>query len=349
MSYRRRYNETISGVVSGSFRYPASENGGSQSVSLSWSENVSVDILVDTDAFNNSVRSFRRHVDALTESVVATDAAHIHEKAQSAGRIADSLNQGFNQLIRSEISQQMAGFKSRVDSLLLKLRDLGQACRHTQQTMQADYQRITERYANVFEELDHEVHRRVSTLDAAPISVSSKLQEQVGRVFSSRLCGIAGVTSAENARAQMKVVAAGVRAQTQRLLHLALAYLAQEVRMARSIEAMTTGAAETGDAAILTVPVLYMEADGEQGPARRAWLHAAIAPAIKDLKLKAEDLFQHKDMPWRPMSESNRRQTEQFLVARLDTIHSNQPEHDGRVRQNILRLWQTQAPQTHSL
>jgi hypothetical protein len=348
MSYSRTYSETISGVVSDTVYYPASEEGGEISVDLSWSEDVEIEIMVETDAFNGSVDSLRGHLDELTATVIATEEAHVLEKAESAGRIADSLNQGFNQLIRSEISQQMAGLKSRVDSLLLKLKGLGQACRRTQQTMQSDYQRITERYAQVFEELDHEAHRRVSTLDVAPISVSNELHEQVGRVFSSRLCGIAAVTSAENARAQMKVVAAGVRAQTQRLLQRALAYLAQEVRMARAIESMTTGTSEVNKAATLTLPVLYMEADSEQGPLRRAWLHADIVPAIKDFNPKAADLFQQKDLPWRSMSESSRRQIEQFLLARVETIRSDQPERDGRIRQNILRLWKAQAPQTLS-
>lgn len=348
MSYRRRYSETISGVVSDRISYPASENGGSISVSLSWSENVGIEILVDTEAFQGSVHSLRRHVDALTGSVVAAEAAHIHQKAVNASRIAQSVNQGFNQLIRSEISQQLAGLKSRVDSLLLKLKDLGHACRRTQETMQADYERITERYANIFDELDREVHRRVSTLDTAPMSVRSELQKQVGRVFSSRLCGIAAVGSAENARAQMKVVAAGVRAQTQRVLQRALAYLAQEVRMSRSIEQTLIGKAGTHSAADLMLPVLYMEVDGDRGLTQRSWIAAGAPPAIKDVNSNAGELFQQNGLPWHPMTENNRRQTEQFLLARLDAIRSGQPERDARIRQNVLRLWRGQAPQTLS-
>lgn len=340
MSYHTGCNRTIRGSVSRDITYP---DGSSHTVTIPWSEEVRIDIEVDTEPFDDSVYELRGHVDTLTGAVVATEAAHVQEKTAGAKRIAASLNQGFNGLIRSEISQQTAGLRSRVDSLLLKLKDLGQACRNTRQTMQTDYSRITERYAKVFEELDHEIERRVSTLDAASISVRSYGREQSARVFSSRLCGIAAVTAAENARAEMTVVGAGVRSRTGHLLRLALAYLAQEMQMARDIESILAPAAR---AATLSLPVLYLEADSKEGPVRKSWMHTAGREPLEALEEKAKEPFWHKDMPWRPMSTENRKQVETFLLARLESIRTGQRERDARIRQYILRLWKSQTPLT---
>lgn len=345
MSYRRTYSETISGVVRDSVSYPASENGGSISVALEWSEDVDIEILVDTDRFHGSVHSLRGHIDGFTASVVATEAAHIRQKAETAQRIAATLNDGFNQLIRSEISQQTAGLRSRVDSRLLELRDMGQSCIHIQQNMQADYARITERYAKVFEELDREMQRRVFSLDSGPLQVRDQVQERVTRISSDKLCGIATVTAAESARAQMMLAGAGARARAHSLLQSAAAYLGQELRMARGIQAMCAAKVEASESSQLFLPVLYMESDAAAGPARQAWMAAGPSRSLENLKAQACDLFSQPALAWRSMAPEKRRQLEERLLARLESVRDASPAAEARIRENIVRLWKAGAPQ----
>ena len=88
MAYRIRDHQTISGTVSGSFRYPASENGGTQSVSMQWSEGVEILVTVDDDPFQQSVAVCKNDVDLMTASVVATEAAQIASKAEAAKKIS---------------------------------------------------------------------------------------------------------------------------------------------------------------------------------------------------------------------------------------------------------------------
>jgi len=345
MSYTISRTRTIRGTASGSFSYPASESGGSHEVTVSFARDVEIDIYVDTDPFDGSVHSLRGHVDGLTAAVIATESAHVEEKADSARRVAASLNRGFNGLIRSEISQQMAGLKSRVDSLLLKLRDLGVACRRAQQNMQMDYARITERYAKVFEELDREVERRVTTLDGEAMAVRRHGGEQAGRMFRNRLCGIATVTSAESARAQMRVAGAGLRAQAQQLLQRALSYLAQERGMQRRMASILSGESKP---ALFSLPVLYMEADSQEGSFRKAWMHSGKSSVLGEIERDAENLFRQRNLSWQPMSAENHKQTESYLLARLESIRSSSPDRDARIRQQILRLWRQTPPQTLS-
>ena len=73
------------------FNYPASENGGSWTVSVHWSENVDISIHVDTSSFDNSVSTIKHHIDGLTGAVVATEAAQLEEKVRGANAIGQSV------------------------------------------------------------------------------------------------------------------------------------------------------------------------------------------------------------------------------------------------------------------
>ena len=128
MSYSEQYSEIISGTVYETVHYPASEDGGSMTVSVHWSEDVNITIHVDTSSFDQSVSTIKHHIDGLTGAVVATEAAQIEERVRSADAIGQSVTSGFFRLIGSEISQQMVAIKSRVDSLFLKLNDMKTAC-----------------------------------------------------------------------------------------------------------------------------------------------------------------------------------------------------------------------------
>ena len=77
MSYSRSFSKTIAIHYSGSVSYPASQSGGSVSYSGTAYEDVVVNINVDTDAFDSSVRHCNNSVGALTGAVVATEGAQV--------------------------------------------------------------------------------------------------------------------------------------------------------------------------------------------------------------------------------------------------------------------------------
>src|SRR5215469_6273600 len=116
MSYTRTHTATIHGTAHGRFSYPASKNGGTTSVSIPWSEIINTTILVDTNPFDHGVDQLKHHVDVLTGSVVATEAAQVLQKSQNADKISKSVSAGFFNLIHSEITQQSAALKNRVQS-----------------------------------------------------------------------------------------------------------------------------------------------------------------------------------------------------------------------------------------
>ena len=122
MSYSRSFSKTIAIHYSGSVSYPASQSGGSVSYSGTAYEDVVVNINVDTDAFDSSVRHCNNSVGALTGAVVATEGAQVASIRQNAIKIGQTIVDGFFSTVRSEISQQITELKNRISLSLLSKR-----------------------------------------------------------------------------------------------------------------------------------------------------------------------------------------------------------------------------------
>ena len=317
-------------------------------MSLNWSENVSIDILVDTSNFDYGVASLKHHVDGLTGAVVTTEALHIEEKIQSASAIGQSVTKGFFDLIRSEITQQVVGLKSRVDSLFLKLNDMRLASQRVKQAMQHDYGRITDRYTSIFEELDRELATRIATLDDAAYAFRREASSQGSRSFDSTLSTVPTVFGREVSQVQTALLAGIMHARMNFLLQLATAYLVSERQTSRTFRTILSNEA-ADDSTTHSLPVAYLAADDPAAGsmARVIFSSAPEVPFNNDsLRNRITDQFQSEKRSWKPMGSEESAQIDRFLVPLIDSMHSSSAEHDGRVRQMILRLWAAHRPET---
>lgn len=238
MSYSENYRETISGIVHEQVYHPVTQEGYSETISVPWSEDVNIAIHVDTSSFDQSVSTIKHHIDGLTGAVVATEAAQIEERVRSADAIGESVTSGFFRLIGSEITQQMVALKSRVDSLFLKLNDMKSACQRIQQNMQQDYHRITDRYEAIFEELDRELARRITSLDEATYELVREASLEERRSFDSTLSTVPTIFAGENSQTQSILLISALRSRMNGLLQCAMAYLAAEKRTSTAVSTM---------------------------------------------------------------------------------------------------------------
>jgi hypothetical protein len=348
MSYSRSYSTVISGTAHGSVHYPKSDTGGSVPVSLSWSEPVYVNIHVDTSSFDHGVDNLKGHLNVLTGAVVTTEAAQIAEKTRASAAISQSVTAGFFTLIRSELTQQIAALRSRVDSFFLKLNQMKDACLRIQQTMQQDFARITDRYSSLFADLDRELATRVAALDESVYNLFPKITAQHRRSIDSTLSTVPTVFAEENARVQSIVQAGTLRGRMNDLLQDAVAYLVAEKNFSRDLQAILfPDSAANG--ALCIVPVLYLKADNAN-PAAQEQIFLADLPGGVEQRSGFEEgvmgSFRDRSLPWKTQSADSRAQIERFLIPLMDSIQTQAPEHDNRVRQKILQLWNAHAPQT---
>jgi len=344
MSYSEHYSETISGTEYVEVYHPASETSSSETVSVHWSEDVNIVITVDTSSFDNSVSTIKHHIDGLAGAVIATEAGQIEEKARGAQAISQAVTDGFFRLIGSEITQQMAALKSRVDSLFLKLNDMRIACQRIQQNMKRDYHRITDRYSSIFEELDREMATRIARLDEAAYALNRQVSSEDRRGFDSTLSTVPTVFAAENSRAQTVLSAGTLRSRMNELLQCAMAYLASEKRTSNVMSTMlVTGGQD--NSATLSLPVAYLASSDM--PAEAIVLPPAPGPLTDDPDMNRRILaqFRERNLSWRPLADDHRAQIERFLFPLVDAIHTPSQGQDARVRQIVLQLWNAHTPE----
>ena len=336
MSYSEQYGRTISGTVYEQVYHPATQEGYSETISVNWSEDVNITIHVDTSSFDHSVSTIKHHIDGLTGAVVATEAAQIEERARSADAIGQSVTSGFFRLIGSEIAQQMVALKSRVDSLFLKLNDMKSACRRIQQSMQQDFHRITSRYEAIFEELDRELARRITSLDERTYELVREASLEERRSFDSTLSTVPTIFAGENSQAQSVLLTSALRSRMNSLLQSAMAYLASEKRTSTAVSTMLD-AATRDDSETASLPVVYLVAsDSSLHLAERIVLPPAPGPLINDPEMMRRilALFKERNLSWNPLPGQSKGQIERFLFPLVDAIHSpariGMPEYGRR-------------------
>lgn len=348
MSYSREYSRRISGTEYVEVYHPASEESSSETVSVNWSEDVDITIHVDTSSFDHSVTTIKDHIDGLTGAVVATEAAQIEETSRGANAIGQSVTTGFFRLIGSEITQQMVALKSRVDSLFLKLNDMKSACQRIQQNMQQDYHRITDRYTAMFEELDRELAKRIASLDEATYALKREVSIEDRRSIDSTISTIPTIFAAENSHAQSVLLASSLRSRMNNLLQCAVAYLASEKRTSVAVSTMLE-AGGRDNSATASLPVVYLATNDAGGtPTEKMFLPPAPGPLTDDpnMSRKILEQFHELSLSWRPLPGESKTQIERFLFLLIDAIHTPSQDHDARVRQMILQLWNAHAPES---
>ena len=229
MSYSRTYRKTIRIPYSGSvsYSYGPSEHGGSGVAHYSGTavEEVEVDIKVDTDPFDAGVANCNKHVDVLTGSVVATEAAQVKSIQQKAKQIGDTVVNGFFNTVRFEISTQIVELQKKVEALLL---DMNEKLLALKAQMEKDYHRVSEQYGKIFGELNQELDNRVHALDQPVFSSANEMYLAEDRFMQMDMLNVVALSGKENALLDAQIGTALTKRDAQHALNEANTFLAKK-------------------------------------------------------------------------------------------------------------------------
>lgn len=243
MSYTHKYTKTIRIPYSGSvsYSYGPSQNGGSGTAYYSGTavEEVEVDIYVDTAPFEASVESCNRHVDVLTGSVVATEAAQIQSIRAKGKQIGDTVVDGFFNTVKFEISTQIVELQKKVEAHLLQLHEMQKRLLALKEQMSGDYHHTTERYTKIFNELNTELSNRVHALDQPVFNVADKIYAAEDRFMESDILNVSTISGREHALLDAQINTAIAKSHARKALNEANTFLskklASEITLSKSI------------------------------------------------------------------------------------------------------------------
>ena len=330
MSYTRNYHESIvvQGTESKTVSYPKSESGGSMTVSVNYSQTVpiNVNIHVDTNSFDNSISGANGQINLLTGAVVTTEAIHIAAKIKKSKEISHTVVNGFFGLIRSEINQQVTEIKPRIEALFIELGQYQQACMDKKQQLQNDFERISERYSKIFEDLDKELKTRIFNLNRSAIGVHHTLENHVQRLFTGRSAGISTIYNKEGSRLQSILFLTGLKQRALGLIDNAKSYLSSERRLSNQL---TKAIHPTNNGEMITpkVPALYFEAGKNV-----QIIYPDALPSLKEHSSIIEQGFSNAQ--W----NTSRDRIDAYFKLELEN-KSTDTKMPPRVLSEIARLW----------
>lgn len=260
MGYSKTYQGSVGYSGSVSVQYPASEHGGTTTAHYSGTVPVSVDLYVDTDPFDYSVQDCNRTVNQLNGAIVAMNAAQVSSLRKTAQNISEHVIGGFFKTIKTELSQNMALMFAKFNSVSDLMISQSATLEKQQLVMQDDYSRISNRYNQIFTNLDDELEKRVVALDKNVFTIAKKVQgEQLYSDVAKKVAQfLIGVNEEEIVQQQLAL--ATTKSKVASALERLTENVIQESVYARKIKRITFEEACEKNKDYY-VPVIYTESD----------------------------------------------------------------------------------------
>lgn len=341
MNYTRTYNTHISGSVSGSVSYPKSDSGGSTTVTMNWTEPVSIDITVDTTPFDHSVDKCKGHVDLLSGAIVAAQGVTVFAKTEASSKIGTVILNGFFRQIRSEISQQMTSVGSRLVPMMQKLSAQSARCLALREQMQGDFARISERYTKLFGGLDEELRRRIHMLDQRAFTLQESASDRLQQSFSGKQASVASVSNGEQMNANTVLLLSSIKKHAHGMIQSGKMRIVTDHELSRDLSDIVgfeSGSVE--DAANFSVPVVFVETEDPDTGARKTECHGpSYLKNPRTARIVSE--VQAQIVAWEAVESENWSRIETYWNDRLRKwLSSHNDEASLRTATMINNLWE---------
>ena len=333
MSYTKTIRKTVRIPYSGSVSYGPSQSGGSVSYSGTVTEEIEVNVEVDTEPFEESIYNCNQSIGGLTGAFVATEAAQIASINANAKKVSGAIVKGFFSTIRSEITQQIAELKSQVDATLIHLRGLAQRCVEKQKQMERDYNSIAKRYLKTFEDLNNELSNRIYELNKPAFAFSKQSNQQNNRAYENDLVSTVAVFGKEGAELEAKISASIVKKRALDTIEKANTFLLKQKQLE---ELINRNMLKESKNATAYAPICFIEMENEQKQIDKKLYQQEFISQMPTNELMDNFLKQN----WHKLPEENIVQLKRYFNIEIDNRYSNSDNHNSRVKGHILKMLQ---------
>lgn len=298
------------------------------------------DMVVDTSELAQALERVSTRVNVVAGTVVAMQTAVIDAQTAATDRVCKHVDEGFFALIRSQITQKMARYRSEVDSKFLEVHQQSQALLAIKSRMERDYHMIAARYARLFQAIDLSLRSRIFELDKPAFQLACHESERLSIRLRS-MQARPSVYQMELLQAAQMLSVSRVKASASRVIGGMHSFLDESARQTRVLKNIVFASA-SNRAADWYAPMLMCESDaiGISGP--RWEVSAPADPALE--KISAASLSAAfasiPSLKWTAAANGERTQVSAAFQRRLESIP------DERVRKKTAALFEASGWQT---
>lgn len=303
---------------------------------------VNVDLYVDDAPFNESARDCRNSVTELTGSVAAMNVAQVATIKKSGEKISQTIVGGFYNMVKSEISQQLAEMYSKFEALLARINSISKLVAVQKETMERDYSRISRQYLELFDGLDEALNRRIRSLDAPAFEANAAGKNALAQRFIKS--GVAGtlISAEENPAYQIQLEISSLRRRIQEAIAGISTILDQEREYENYMQAIVHG--EPAEQKNFTyVPVMGVTAD--RFDTQETYTEAKIPSDIPfNLRqIMSKRVLEEIDKEEMPLSSEEKEKMDFYFQSEtekwMDGTEEANRNKNNRVAEMINRLW----------
>lgn len=338
MSYTQHFHKTIYVPYSGSetVSYPASQNGGSITVHYSGtvSEDVHLNIHVNTTPFDNSVANCNNHINGLTASVGAMNTAQCIAIANNAEKVSKALIKGFFHSVRTDLGTQKTELEQVINARLLLLRQQAASLAEIKNTMTENYARTTARYQKIFNDLNKELSNRIHEIDKPIFEFTDSVDQQSDRMLHTDLVQTVATISKESSTLQAQINTATIKNHTLQAMRQAQNYLMSK---ATSDLAIANTNIDGDGTKRYHIPVCYMKTESENNRTEQI----CFVPDFfskRDKGLEERLCLELEDIDFSQKSQHEEEQLKSYVQSEIATYIKGTDKHSMRVKAMINKL-----------
>ena len=294
----------------------------------------------------------------MTGAVVTMNAAQCAAIEQTGKEVSKHVIDGFFGTIRTELSQQIQALDSAIKAGFGLICEQGKAVSAQKNVMETDFNRISSRYATLFQDLDDECRKRIYALDKQSFTLAEKVQKQLVSEATGNAAAMNLTAMQEGPASTAMLLVSGLNRKGRDILKTLAAYITQETRLTALINSfMEDGRAE--DKQDLFVPVIFAESgaiggdragdpvggNARQTDTRRSstverFVPGFIQAAEKNAIAEAVSSFGADADAWIEMPEDEKKLLGKEFNAVCESYFSGNAGDDGnRVYETLMGLW----------
>lgn len=333
MSYKRSFRKTIPVHYSGSKTVSVSE--GTRSVTVNYSgtvyEDVNVNIDVDTRSFDTGVASCNNSVNLLTGAIVAAKEAHIESIDLNAKEIGSTIVKGFFKTIRTEISQQIMELSQQINSNLTHLRELVKACEAKKKQMEVDYNRTSDQYLNIFDDLNKELENRIFELNKPAFVFKRNSDNQTTRTSGNDLVSTVAVFGKEVGELQAKISTSIAKKRALDTINQANVYLWKQKKTENAI---AQSMLNSNVAASIFIPVCFLETLDEKNQINKKVYQSTLLSQINSNNI-IENI---KAKSCTNIPKESKENIQRYFNTEISNSFSSNDLRNNRVKDMVVKL-----------
>lgn len=219
------------------------------------------------DALTSKVVDLNKEVAGLTKDVCKLTAANtaaavgiVGAKETAANTIADSLSSGFSHYIGYLIRERLTELEAQLPNTASTFKALSENLAKRKEVLGRDYDRISGRYAKLFEKLNEELKRRLLELDRPAFENCAQMQASIFTNPFGYMLGESVCAGAEQLQAADAVRVSRLKETTAVAMEVVKGYVKALKRLSASVRGTLTNR-KVDKARTISMPIVRLESD----------------------------------------------------------------------------------------